>query len=117
MIIKGKIVKGMGIAGDLGFPTVNIEYGGLERGVFAARVKYRGVEYAAAVNVGPKPTFDIDKVFVEAHLIEVEGFEAVEGSEIKIELVEKVRDVKKFKDGAELSRQISSDIEIVRDLL
>ena len=107
----------MGLGKKMGFPTINISYKGAERGVFAGMVDLNGATYKAAINVGPKPTFNVEDVFVEAYLIELDDIEAKEGEVMKVELVEKIRDVKKFDSSEELIKQITSDVEFVRNLL
>lgn len=110
-IISGKVVKGRGLGKKMGFPTLNIPYKGKLRGVFVAKVFLNEKSYAAAVSVGPRPTIDDENVFCEAYLLDFDG--DIKG-EIKVELVEKIRDIKKFKNLEELKRQIAKDIEFVK---
>lgn len=95
----------------MGFPTLNILYKGKLRGVFVAKVFVDGEAYSAAVSVGPRPTVNDENVFCEAYLLNFDG-EIV--GEIKVELLEKIRDIKKFKNLEELKRQIAKDVEAVK---
>ena len=110
-IISGKIVKGRGLGKKMGFPTLNIPYNGELRGVFAAKVLIDGKSYPAAVSVGSRPTINDESVFCEAYLLDFDG--TVDG-EIEVELLEKIRDIEKFKDLEELKRQIAKDVEFVK---
>lgn len=111
---KGRVVKGRGLGTQLGFPTANVVYDGDLRGVFAGRVLVEGKWCPAAVHVGNKPTLDDHATVCEAHILDFSG--VVEG-EIEVELVERIRDVQKFPDLAELKKQIASDVESARMIL
>lgn len=117
--IIGPVISGHGVGKQLGFPTVNVQYSGEERGVFAAYflVDGEGEEFRAAVNVGCRPSFNDDQVVVEAHLIDLEEFEIEKGAEVKLRLIKKLRDVQKFENLDDLKQQISRDVEKVRELL
>lgn len=110
-IITGKVVKGRGLGRKMGFSTLNIPYNGELRGVFAAKVLLDGKSYPAAVSVGPRPTINDESVFCEAYLIDFDG--DIVG-EIRVELLEKIRDIEKFEDLEELKRQIAKDVEFVK---
>lgn len=110
-IISGKIVKGRGLGKKMGFPTLNIPYKGKLRGVFVARVFIDGKSCPAAVSVGPRPTINDESVFCEAYLVDFDG-DITE--DVKVELVEKIRDIKKFNNLEELKAQIAKDVEFVK---
>jgi len=113
IIISGKIIKGSGIGKTLGFPTINIPYYGAESGVFVGFVEVAGKKYKAAVNVGGRPTVD-EKKLCEAHLLDFSD-DVKEGSLVKIELLEKIRDVKKFANLEELKAAIAADVEFAKN--
>lgn len=110
-IISGKVVKGRGFGKKMGFPTLNIPYSGELRGVFVGKVLVGGEFYPAAVSVGPRPTINDESVFCEAYLLNFDGDIA---GEIKVELLERIRDIKKFKNLDELKAQIAKDVEFVK---
>lgn len=110
-IISGKIVKGRGLGKKMGFPTLNIPYKGELRGVFVGKVLFDDKFYPAAVSVGPRPTIDDENVFCEAYLLDL-NLEIA--GEIKVELLEKIRDIKKFNNLEELKAQIAKDVEFVK---
>jgi len=73
--ICGKKVKGKGIAGTLGFPTVNLipeKHKLVPEGVFTAEVVCKAGRFPAVVNAGGAPTFGIKKVF-EFHALHRQG--------------------------------------------
>lgn len=119
MKIVGKMVDGMKKGRLIGFPTLNLPYSGEEIGVFVGEVEILGGEFSghkfqSAVNVGPKPTFGVAEKFCEAFLLDFDG-DVSEGTEISVELFEKIRDVKKFENVEELKRQINEDVQFCRN--
>lgn len=115
-IVSGKIEKGRGIGRKLGFPTLNIAYDGELSGVFAGKVFLKGEWVIAAIHIGPKPTFNDVTKTCEAFLIDWNG-NVEKGTEIKIEILKKIRDTKKFDDAESLKKQISEDVELIKKLV
>ncbi|MFH1284429.1 MAG: riboflavin kinase [Candidatus Peregrinibacteria bacterium] len=111
--ITGKTVMGKGFGRKLGFPTLNIPYKGLLSGVYAGRVFVNGKFEKAAIHVGRKPTFSDEPVMCESYLVVFDGNVDV-GTEIKVELLEKVRNSRKFDNEDDLKKQISDDVEFVK---
>lgn len=65
-------------------------------------------------NIGYSPTFD-DHIFtVEVHILDFSG--DIYGETIKVNMIQKLRDEKKFSGIEELSHQIETDIENARKL-
>lgn len=112
-MISGKIIKGSQLGSKLGFPTINIPYFGLERGVYVGRAVVAGKSYAAAVNVGSRPTVDSKDALCEMFLLKFDEDLEV-GTEVEVELLQKIRDIKKFPDLESLKNQISKDVEFVK---
>ena len=113
IILSGKTLKGSGIGKTLGFPTVNIPYSGGISGVFVGLMEMDGKKYRAAVNVGGRPTVD-NKKLCEAYLLAFSGDVKV-GSLVKIELLKKIREVKKFENLEELKTAIAADVEFAKN--
>ncbi len=111
--LKGQTVSSSGVGGQIGFPTVNIVYVGDDLGVFVGRVFVGDEEYQAAVNVGGRPTVD-EKHYCEVYLLDFEG-DIDEGTEIEVELIEKIRDICKFDNLDELKERIAGDVEFVKN--
>ena len=112
-IVVGKTVAGQKIGREIGFPTVNVVYAGETKGVFAGRVFYAGEWHVAAINVGGRPTVDKVQNLCEAFLLNWQG-DIPAGSDVEIELVQRIRDIKKFENFDELKAQISKDVEFVK---
>ncbi|MBI4975494.1 riboflavin kinase [Candidatus Peregrinibacteria bacterium] len=134
--ISGEIVKGAGIGKTLGFPTLNVNYSdsisgvrpakaGLTAkvstpsvclGVFVGRVFLKNKIYKAAAHVGARITFGEKKKIAEVFLIEAGlGIGDFYDENIEIELLEKIRDTKKFPNEKVLKEQISKDVEFVKN--
>lgn len=117
--IKGRVVPGIGRGRELGFPTANLE---LESpcilpptGVYAAYVYVGSARYAAALNIGLRPTFGASERTLEAHLLDFEG--DLYGQQMLVQFVERLRDERRFPDADALRAQIARDIAQARDVL
>ncbi len=115
--ISGRVVEGDQLGRRLGFPTANLDAAGLvlpPNGVYAGRASVKKKSYCAAVNIGFRPTMlpAGPELRVEAHLLDFDG--RLYGTELEVELGEKLRDEKKFASPAELRAQIARDIASVR---
>ena len=114
--IEGKAIKGKGVGKKMGFPTLNIPYKGEQKGVFAAKVFCGKKKYKGAVNIGGAPTLDgkeSNKNICEVFLIDAEPNFECKG-EIKVELIEKIRDTKRFENKEKLKEQIAKDVKFVK---
>lgn len=116
--ISGRVVYGSGRGRMLGFPTANIGY--IEEllpsdGVYAAFAHIGSENWPAAVNVGPAPSFSRFERSVEAHLIGFDG--DLYDRDIRIEFVDRIRDVIVFRDIKDLSYKIKEDILLVSERL
>lgn len=115
--LQGVVTKGAERGRTLGFPTANLEQ--IETlipgdGVYAGISIVAGNKYAAAVNVGPNPTFGETERKLEVHLIDFSG--DLYGSELRVDLFERVRGTVSFGSSEELQRQLLVDINIIREL-
>ncbi len=115
--IIGKVRKGRGIGKTIDSPTINLPYSGEMRGVFVGKVfldpssdKFE----KAAVHLGNRPTFFDEEIICEAYLIDWEGEISI-GTEVIIEIFDKIRDIKKFENLMGLKKQIHRDIEFVKN--
>ena len=104
MVIKGKVVRGLGMGHKLGYPTANLEHSGHapEDGVYVARAG----EYCAVVIVGARPNL------LEVFILDFDG--DLYGQEFEVELLEKVSDIERCEDEAKLKHKIEEDIRKVR---
>jgi riboflavin kinase/FMN adenylyltransferase len=119
--LSGVVVPGQGRGKALGFPTANIKlhHGQIQppTGVFAARAELPKKQFwLAAVHIGPAPTFNDSTYRIEVHLLDYEGG-SLYGQPLTVELVKKIRDVKKFATEDELSAAITADCIEARQIL
>ncbi|MFT7087210.1 MAG: riboflavin kinase/FMN adenylyltransferase [Rickettsiales bacterium] len=110
--ICGTIIKGKQLARSLGFPTANF----LPRkdlikpkfGVYKSKVLIDGVGHKAILNFGIKPTFAGDKPLFEVHIFDFNS--DIYGKKITVELIDFIREEKKFNGIMELREQIKKDV-------
>jgi riboflavin kinase/FMN adenylyltransferase len=123
--IRGVVESGAGRGRTIGFPTANL--GNIPvlipaHGVYAGRVvranrrddhplPHSLFEAPAAIHIGPNPTFGENRNKVEVHLI---GLSAdLYGASLEVEIVRRIRSVRKFSGKDELLAQIQADLGAV----
>lgn len=113
--ILGTVIHGRADGGKIGFKTANIEYPAvktrLPQGVYDTNVIIDGISLKAVTNVGAHPTFGDNAYNVEAHVIGLR--EDLYGKKIVVEFISKIRDIYKFDNKEQLSKQIEKDIDYV----
>lgn len=119
-IIKAKVIHGQGKGAEMGFATANQQISQLEKlpeiGVYASKVKIDDKQYIGITNVGTRPTVDdAAKITIETHVLDYIG--DLYGKIIEVDLVYRIRDIKKFANTQQLLKQINDDKEIARELL
>ena len=119
-IIKAKVIHGQGKGAEMGFATANQQISQLEKlpeiGVYASKVKIDDKQYIGITNVGTRPTVDdAAKITIETHVLDYNG--DLYGKIIEVDLVYRIRDIKKFANTQQLLKQINDDKEIARELL
>ena len=110
----GKVIHGRHVGSQIGFPTANLQISSekeLPIGVFGGQTVVDGKLYSAIVNVGQKPTFGLDYVNVEAHILNFDG--DLYGKELKIALIKYLRSISKFNNAQELAQQLRKDMQEV----
>jgi len=122
MLFQSRQVKGQGRGHQVGFPTINLIIPDdlvLDEGIYATWVVIDGNTYKGALHYGPVPTFGLKENTMEVHLIDVndDTAPATEDKEIEIDVVEKLRDIKKFEDTESLVIQIADDVEKTKRIL
>jgi riboflavin kinase/FMN adenylyltransferase len=113
--IRGEVVRGAGRGRTLGFPTANIRTErplGLPVGVYVCRLQVGGREHQAVVNVGFRPTFGVNELAVEAHVLDFAGdlYEAT----VTLTFVRRLREERKFPSVDALKEQIALDVAAAR---
>lgn len=115
--LRGPVIEGDKRGRELGFPTANIAIG-LDHalpayGIYVSRVYVRETAYEACTSIGVRPTFDADeKPTVEAFILDFDG--DVYGEELRIDLLERLRDEERFESAEELVAQMHKDIDQTR---
>ena len=120
--VTGPVVRGAGRGRGLGVPTANVasEAELLPRlGIYAARALVLGAggvvasSHRAALSVGSNPTFaPTQAVTVEAHLLDFDG--DLYDRRLRLEIVHRLRDERRFESTAALVAQIAADVAEVR---
>ena len=110
--LKGKVVAGAGRGAGLGFPTANIDLSSKHAlppdGVYAGWAYINGKEHRAMVNIGKCPTFGGCEQTVEAYVVDYKG--DLYRRELKIDIMARLRDEKKFDTVEELKKQMAEDV-------
>lgn len=111
---QAKVIAGEGRGKQLGFPTINLDVINLDIdfGVYAAKVSVGDKSYAGAMHYGPRHTFGQEQAVMEIHLLDFTV--DLYGQEVEVEVLKKLRDVKKFSSKEELVQQIQNDLTEVR---
>lgn len=113
--ISGVVGRGAERGRTLGFPTANLfDVPTLipANGVYAALAHTTEGRRAAAVNVGPNPTFGEAARKIEVHILDFTG--DLYGQTLDVDFVDRVRDVKQLMSVEELQEQLDQDVAIVR---
>ena len=113
--ITGIVAKGAQRGRELGFPTANLEdIANLlpAFGVYAGQVELEGSMHAAAVNIGPNPTFGEQRSKVEVHILDWKG--TIYGERLEVTLLKRIREVRKFDCVDSLTQQLQQDIQACR---
>jgi riboflavin kinase/FMN adenylyltransferase len=116
--ITGSVIKGKQLARSIGFPTANfVPKEGLLKpkfGVYRVNVLVDKKEHRGILNFGIKPTFNGLEPLFEVHIFDFNC--DIYGKKIVVELLNFVREEKKFSGIEELKMQIQKDVEMVVNL-
>ena len=115
--ICGTVTKGAARGAALGFPTANLtEIPNLvpAPGVYAALAVLDGRRIAAAVHIGPNPTFGESAMKVEVHLLDFN--DDIYGVVLEVEFVKRLRGTVSFESPQLLRDQLQQDVASVRAL-
>ncbi|HEU5220250.1 MAG TPA: bifunctional riboflavin kinase/FAD synthetase [Gemmatimonadales bacterium] len=110
--ISARVVQGAGRGRAIGMPTINLEGPQAEKalppdGVYAALVEWGGGTAGAMLNQGPRPTVGDARRTLEAHLFGVS--QDLYGRMVRLEWVERLRDVQRFPSLDALRAQLAQD--------
>ncbi len=111
--ITGTVLHGRGVGHTLGFPTANIDLTQTRKmlpayGVYAVKIADR----IGMANLGPVPTFGVDKPLLEVHLLDFHG--DLYGQTVTVEFIHRLRDIVRFDSSEALQSQLQQDIKQTR---
>jgi len=111
--LQGRVTTGQGRGLDLGFPTANLDVETRQaippNGVYATWTYIDGKAYQSMTNIGHRPTFGNNERTVEIYILDYNG--NLYGRQIRIDVVERLRDEKRFDTVEELKNQITEDVK------
>jgi riboflavin kinase / FMN adenylyltransferase len=110
--VVGRVEKGEQRGRLLGVPTINLSELSPRKllppdGVYAVRVEWRAGCGGGMMNQGPRPTFQDGRRVLEAHIFDFEG--DLYGEWVRIEWVERLRDIERFASLEHLKTQLQHD--------
>jgi len=114
----GTVVRGKRLGSSIGFPTANVQLHNLTQlprfGVYAVRVHIDKKTYLGCLNIGINPTVESNlDTKIEIHILEFE--ETIYDKDISFELIEFIRDEKKFGSIDDLTAQIQLDVDKIKN--
>ncbi len=110
VVIEGTVVHGRQLGRRLGFPTANLAVpDALEArdGVYLSEAEVDGQLYGAMSNLGRNPSVGGTERRLESYLLGFEG--ELYGRRLRIRLLRRLREERKFASVEELQRQIEAD--------
>ena len=118
--LKGIIVKGKQRGRSIGYPTANILIDNKWKllptdGSYAVWAEVDGQKYKAMMNIGFNPTFSPEKRTVEVHILDFN--KDIYGKDMRVSVVQKLRNEKKFNSVGELKKTLEIDENKVRNIL
>jgi riboflavin kinase/FMN adenylyltransferase len=117
--MSGRVVHGLGLGHELGFPTANVN---LKRrrapidGIFAVRVDGLGTRPRDGVaSVGSRPTVGGGKTLLEVHLFDFD--DDIYGHYISVRFLQRLRAEEKFPTLAAMQTQMHADVAAAKAAL
>ncbi len=111
--LHGMVAEGDKRGIELGFPTANLQLETNQAtppdGVYATWAYIDGKVYKSMTNIGKRPTFGNNERTIEIYILEYQG--TLYGTKMSIDIIDRLRDEKKFNSVDELKNQITKDIE------
>ena len=111
VVVEAEVVGGNRLGRKLGFPTANMnisDRADIANGVYRSQIEVNGRLYAAMSNAGVRPSVDGSGRWLETHIFDFDG--DLYGQRLKVWLLEKIRDEKKFDSVTQLREQLERDM-------
>ncbi|MDD5037721.1 MAG: bifunctional riboflavin kinase/FAD synthetase [Dehalococcoidales bacterium] len=118
--LQGRVITGVGRSTKQGFfPTANLKIDSKQAlpadGVYATRTHISRKVYPSMTNIGRRPTFNGNDRTIETYILDYR--DDLYGRQLKIDIIERLRDEKRFETIDELKKQIDEDIKKGRVIL
>ena len=118
--LSGKIIKGDELGRKIGYPTANLKIFEKyklkpQNGVYLTRTRLKKQTYFGMMNIGIRPTISAKNNQIETHLFDFNG--NLYGHEMTLEILEKIREEKKFKSIEKLKIQLDIDKKYCQKLI
>lgn len=119
--LSGPVIHNDHRGSKIGFPTANIDYPAEKvlpaNGIYACHAWLEGERFAAAINVGLRPTVSDTQTVpnVEAYLLDFHR--DIYGKRLDLDFVSRLRDEAKFSSLEALVEQMHRDVERARQIL
>ncbi len=117
--LHGRVITGSGRGIGLGFPTANLDVNSEQalpaEGVYATWTYIDDKAYQSMTNIGKRPTFGGSEPTVEVYVINYHS--DLYGRELKIDIIDRLRDEKQFDTVEELKKQITEDVKQGKTIL
>ena len=119
--LKGRVVEGDQIGRSIGFPTANIkieeDYKLIPKGgVYAVNVVYSNIFYKGMLNIGRRPTISSNnELTIEVNIFDFN--KSIYGDELKLEIIQHVRNEIHFTDINGLKAQLEQDLNDCKKIL
>jgi len=113
IIFSSRVVRGQGKGKEIGFPTANLDKIDLDitHGVYVVKVKLHGHYYLGLLHFGFKDVFK-EEVSLEVFIYNFSG--DIYGEYLNIEILEKIREVKKITNPDLLKEIIQKDLAVLK---
>ena len=110
--LEGLVVKGDQLGRKIGFPTANLNVYEPSKlipadGAYAVYAYYQGQKKLGMMNIGYRPTVNGKKRTIEINIFDFD--QDIYDRTLKIQLMDQIRQEKKFDDLDELKKQLSDD--------
>ncbi|HEX9166035.1 MAG TPA: bifunctional riboflavin kinase/FAD synthetase [Gemmatimonadales bacterium] len=114
--MTASVVRGAGRGRTIGVPTANLRVPARKQlppdGVYAVRVEWAGGRADGMLNQGPRPTVGDPERTVEVNLFDV--VPDLYGHEVRVEWVDRLRDIRRFETIEALGRQLAEDRRLAK---
>jgi len=119
-ILTGKVVRGQGLGNKWNYPTINIQIPNPyklipKNGVYIVSAQLRESQFFGIMNIGVRPTVNGKSKTIEVHLLDFKA--DVYGDDIKVCMIQRLRDEQKFPSIDDLVTQIRKDEKLARKFI